>query len=96
MSHQTRLHSLVPSLGLDYSNLTKGSVAIFDGNKAGGGAGALLSTIAVADLIGDQGHQNPHDAIWLPNGDFVLCCWAGPGNPGQGPAKGTISYWEKL
>ena len=43
-----------------------------------------------------RGTEHPHDAIWLPNGDFVLCCWSGPSNPGQGPSKGTISYWEKV
>ena len=82
--------AVVPSLGTSLSDLTGASVGIFNGSNA------LLSTIAVADLIGDLGHQHPHDAIFLPNGDLVVCCWSGPGNPGQGPAKGTISYWQRL
>ena len=82
--------AVVPSLGKSYHDLSAGTVAIYDDNNA------LLSTIAVADLIGDLGHQHPHDAIFLANGDLVVCCWSGPGNPGQGPAKGTISYWQRL
>lgn len=83
------LVAVVPSLGHSYSSLTNGSVEIYDGNSA------LLSTIEVAGLIGYLGHQHPHDAIFLPNGDVVVCCWGGPANPGQGPAKGTISYWRR-
>ena len=82
--------AIVPSLGLAYSNLTRGRVSIFSKNHE------LLSTVEVAELIGDLGHQHPHDAIWLPSGDFILCCWSGPNNPGQGPARGTISYWQRL
>lgn len=79
----------VPSLGHGYTNLTNGCVEIYDQSNS------LLSTIEVAETIGYLGHQHPHDAIFLPNGDIVVCCWAGPANPGQGPAKGTISYWRR-
>ena len=48
------------------------------------------STIEIAELLGDQGHQHPHDAIWLSNGDVVVCCWSGPADPGLGPA-----FWER-
>ena len=36
-------------------------------------------------------------AVFLPNGDAIVCCWSGPPNtePVQGPAKGTISYWKR-
>ena len=42
--------------------------------------------------------RHPHDAMFLPNGDAVICCWGGPANtqPKQGPAKGTISYWKRV
>jgi hypothetical protein len=82
--------AVVPSLGVGYSNLTQGSAAIYDSTNK------LLSVIEVANTIGHLGHQHPHDALLLPNGDAVICCWSGPGNPGQGPAKGTISYWKRL
>eukprot|EP00927_Polykrikos_kofoidii_P062127 TRINITY_DN56942_c0_g1_i1.p1 TRINITY_DN56942_c0_g1~~TRINITY_DN56942_c0_g1_i1.p1 ORF type:complete len:424 (+),score=62.33 TRINITY_DN56942_c0_g1_i1:85-1356(+) len=80
---------VVPSLGNSYSSLVNGTVEIYDKNTE------LVSTIDVAALIGYLGHQNPHDAMFLPNGDVVVCCWAGPGNPTDGPAQGTISYWKR-
>ena len=46
----------------------------------------LLSTIAVSDLLGDQGSVHPHDAILLPNGDLVVATWR----------PGRISYWKLL
>ena len=43
----------------------------------------LLSTIDVNALLGTkgtkQGFDHPHDAIFLPNGDFVVATW----NPGR-------------
>eukprot|EP00746_Dinoflagellata_sp_MGD_P058727 gnl/MRDRNA2_/MRDRNA2_251038_c0_seq1.p1 gnl/MRDRNA2_/MRDRNA2_251038_c0~~gnl/MRDRNA2_/MRDRNA2_251038_c0_seq1.p1 ORF type:complete len:150 (-),score=13.37 gnl/MRDRNA2_/MRDRNA2_251038_c0_seq1:113-538(-) len=83
------LVAVVPSLGHSYQSLTNGAVEIYDSTNT------LLSTIEVAELIGYLGHQHPHDAIFLPNGDIVVCCWGGPPNPGQGPANGTISYWRR-
>lgn len=82
------LVAVIPSLG--DAHLHNGTVGIYDKDSK------LLSTIEVAKMIGDQGHQHPHDAIFLPNGDVVVCCWSGPANPGQGPAKGTISYWQRM
>jgi len=82
--------SITPSLGKSYNNLTEGSAAIYASN------GTVLSIIEVAKHIGHLGHQHPHDAIFLPNGDIVICCWSGPGTPGMGPAKGTISYWRRM
>lgn len=90
MDPREGLVGTVPSLGESYKSLVNGSVAIYNGSQA------LLSVIEVAKTIGHLGHQNPHDSMFLPNGDMVVCCWAGPGNPGQGPAKGTISYWKRL
>ena len=83
--------ALVPSLGLSYNNLNNGSVAIYDEGHT------VLSVIEVAATVGHLGHQHPHDAIFLPNGDVVIACWSGPSNgPEQGPAKGTIGYWQRL
>ena len=66
-------------------------VGIFDKNNK------LVSEIEVARYLWQSGHQHPHDAIFLPNGDVVIACWSGPSNgPEQGPAKGTIGYWKRL
>ena len=50
----------------------------------------LLSTIDVNALLGTtgtkQGYDHPHDAIFLPNGDFVVATW----NPGR------IGYFTKV
>merc|ERR1719482_1423788 len=82
---------VVPSLGHSAKGaMVNGSVAIYGPNHE------LLSRLEVADKIGVYGHQHPHDAIFLPNGDVVVCCWAGPPTPGLGPALGTISYWKRL
>lgn len=80
--------SVIPSLGQG-ATLVNGSVGIYRRDT-------LVSTIEVAKLLGRRGHQHPHDAIWLPNGDLVVCCWSGPSNPGQGPSRGTISYWQRV
>ncbi len=45
-----------------------------------------VSVIDVGKLLGSQGFQHPHDAIWLPNGDIVVCTW----NPGR------LGYWKRL
>ena len=90
--HPKLLHSaVVPSLGMP-GKMNNGSVAIY------GPKDELLSTIYVAEKIGHLGNQHPHDAMFLPNGDIVCCCWGGPANtdPVQGPAKGTISYWKRV
>ena len=83
--------AVVPSLGMP-GKMNNGSVAIY------GPKDELLSTIYVAEKIGHLGNQHPHDAMFLPNGDIVCCCWGGPANtdPVQGPAKGTISYWKRV
>ena len=46
----------------------------------------VVSVVEVGRLLGEQGHRHPHDAIWLPNGDIVVCTW----NPGR------ISYWKRV
>ena len=50
----------------------------------------MLSTIDVNALLGTtgtkQGYDHPHDAIFLPNGDFVVATW----NPGR------IGYFTKV
>lgn len=45
-----------------------------------------VSVIEVGKLLGAQGFVHPHDAIWLPNGDIVVCTW----NPGR------LGYWQRL
>jgi hypothetical protein len=87
---------VTPSLGDSYQNAFKnGSVAIF---SAGIGSNTtILSRIEVEKLIGYLGHQHPHDAVLLDNGDLVVCCWSGPSDGTNfGPAKGTISYWKRV
>ena len=37
-------------------------------------------------LIGDLGHKNPHDAVFLANGDMVVATYS----------PGRISYWKKI
>ncbi len=46
----------------------------------------VVSVIEVSKLLGAQGFVHPHDAIWLPNGDIVVCTW----NPGR------LGYWKRL
>jgi hypothetical protein len=86
--------SVIPSLGHTYESLVNGSVSIYKNQV--GSSELLLATIEIAQLLGHEGHQHPHDAIFLPSGDLVVCCWSGPPNPGQGLARGTISYWKRL
>jgi hypothetical protein len=47
---------------------------------------AVVSVIEVGKLLGVQGFLHPHDAIWLANGDLVVCTW----NPGR------LGYWRRL
>jgi hypothetical protein len=57
-----------------------GPVVILDKeNKA-------VSVIEVGKVLGDKGFKHPHDAIWLENGDIVVCTW----NPGR------LGYWKKV
>jgi len=69
-----------------------GSVGVYS-ETAGPGKSKLLSTIPVRQVLGAQGHTDPHDALFLPSGDIVVTCWKNPGTPGS---IGTISYWKRL
>ncbi len=44
-------------------------MAVLDGDNQ------VVSVLEIAELLGDQGHMHPHDAIFLENGDIVVCCW---------------------
>jgi len=57
-----------------------GPLVILDGENK------VISVIEVGKLLGERGFQHPHDAIWLANGDIVVCTW----NPGR------IAYWKRL
>jgi hypothetical protein len=46
----------------------------------------VISIIEVGKLLGERGFSHPHDAVWLENGDIVVCTW----NPGR------LGYWRKL
>jgi hypothetical protein len=46
----------------------------------------VVSVVEVGKLLGPRGFRNPHDAIWLPNGDIAVCTW----NPGR------LGYWRRL
>jgi hypothetical protein len=87
---------VTPSLGdQTQSAFVNGSVSIFSAGI--GSQSTILSRIEVEPLIGYLGHQHPHDAVLLSNGDLVVCCWSGPSDgPIFGPAKGTISYWKRV
>jgi hypothetical protein len=75
-------HALVTNLGSykQSGKASNGTVGILDKNDQ------VVSVIEVAALLGDEGHMHPHDAIFLDNGDIVVCCWS----------PGTISYWRRL
>lgn len=45
-----------------------------------------VAVVEVGKLLGAQGFKHPHDAIFLENGDIVVCTW----NPGR------IAYWKRL
>jgi hypothetical protein len=70
----------------------QGSVAVFS-EAHGPGNATLLSTIPVRALLGAQGHTDPHDALFLPNGDIVVTCWK---NDKEQTSLGTISYWKRM
>jgi len=92
MGHEGEV-AVIPSLGDPWSGgYNNGSVALHGGQNGT----TFFSRIEVAKLIGNLGHQHPHDAMMLANGDVVICCWSGPNEPGLGPAKGTISYWRRV
>lgn len=57
-----------------------GPVQILDNNNN------VISVVNVATLLAEEGTKHPHDAIFLPNGDFVVGAWA----------PGRISYWKRL
>jgi hypothetical protein len=65
-------YALIPDLN--------GPVVILDKDNK------VISIIEIGKLLGSQGHKHPHDAIWLANGDVVICTW----NPGR------LSYWRRL
>jgi len=93
--------SVIPSLGdTTQTAYINGSVAIYGKKMKSNGMGAelaALSVIEVEKLIGNTGHQHPHDAVLLSNGDLVVCCWSGPSDgPQFGKAQGTISYWKRV
>ncbi len=46
----------------------------------------VISVVEVGKLLGAHGFKHPHDAIWLENGDIVVCTW----NPGR------LGYWKRL
>ena len=57
-----------------------GPVAILDGRNS------LVSLVNVSGLLGAEGHEHPHDALMLPNGDLVVGTWS----------PGRLSYWRWL
>lgn len=65
-------HVLVPDLN--------GPVIILDKENQ------VVSVLEVGKLLGYRGFKHPHDAIWLPNGDIVVCTW----NPG------AIGYFRRV
>ena len=96
--------ALIPGLGDSHANFsTSGSVGIYDKDNK------LISEIEVAKQLWEDGHQHPHDALFLPNGDVVVCCYGGGcgGKPStscqasqfphkKGTSAGTISYWKRV
>ena len=57
-----------------------GPLNILDGDNR------VISVIEVGKLLGANGFKHPHDAIFLENGDIVVCTW----NPGR------LGYWKRL
>jgi hypothetical protein len=57
-----------------------GPVAVLDNKNE------VISVVNVSVLLAAEQHKHPHDAIFLPNGDMVVACWA----------PGRISYWKLL
>ena len=52
-----------------------GNIALLDKDNK------LVSTVDVAALIGHLGSLHPHDALFLPNGDFVVGTEPCPSDP---------------
>ena len=46
----------------------------------------VISVVNVSVLLATEQHKHPHDAIFLPNGDFIVATW----NPGR------IGYFARL
>jgi len=59
--------------GLGILAALEGTVGIVDQQNK------LLSVLNISHHLGDRGFLHPHDAHFLPNGDFVLATW----NPGR-------------
>jgi len=57
-----------------------GPVAVLDSSNK------VISVVHVSTLLAKEQASHPHDAIFLPNGDFVVATWA----------PGTVSYWKLL
>jgi len=57
-----------------------GPVGILDASNT------VVSVVNVSVLLKDLDFVHPHDAMVLPNGDFVVATWA----------PGRIGYWKKL
>eukprot|EP01052_Picozoa_sp_SAG31_P027386 SAG31_NODE_2561_length_5481_cov_2.689335_5_plen_116_part_00 len=87
--------------GMNMSNT--GSVGIYDAHNK------LLAEVEVAKYLWTEGHQHPHDALFMPNGDLVVVCYGGGcrGQPSAqcqksqfphvlGASAGTISYWKRV
>jgi len=66
--------------GIAVSADLAGPVAVLDsGNE-------VVSVVRVSELLAEEQHRHPHDAMFLPNGDLVVATW----DPGR------ISYWKRL
>jgi len=46
----------------------------------------VVSVVNVSVLLADLDFKHPHDAIILPNGDFVVATWA----------PGRVGYWKRV
>jgi hypothetical protein len=74
--------AIAASLG-DGNGMSNGEVGIVDQRS-----NQVVSVLEIAKLLGGapgEGHNHPHDAIFLPNGDVVVGTW----NPGH------LSYWVR-
>jgi len=100
------LVAIIPSLGSQHVGqnfTTSGAVGIYDKDNK------LISELRVSEYLWEQGDQHPHDAMFLPNGDIVICTYGGAcqGRPSEacrmsqyphvrGASAGTISYWRRV
>merc|ERR1712060_904797 len=69
------LRSIIPDLA--------GPVQILDKENK------VISVVNVSGLMNDkvqEGTKHPHDAMFLPNGDFIVAAWL----------PGRVTYWKKL